>query len=74
MSLRLAANVILIVYEGFQMVKLYLSLILFSASLAFSSGCGGKQNTVVGESNGWTMEDYRKAVAKESETASEATP
>ncbi len=45
--------------------------VLGSLLTLFICGCGPKPNRVVGESNGWTMEEYKKAIAEQDAAASQ---
>ncbi len=40
----------------------------------FLPGCGDSPNKVVGDSNGWTVEQYRQAVAEQDKQSEKPTP
>ena len=52
----------------------FASILLGTITLLLASGCGTRSNQVVGESNGWTMEDYKKAVAEQDDAPVESEP
>ena len=52
----------------------FASVLLGAMTLLTATGCGKRSNQVVGESNGWTMEDYQKAVAEQNDAPVESGP
>lgn len=52
----------------------FASILLGTITLPLASGCGTRSNQVVGESNGWTMEDYKKAIAEQDDAPVESEP
>jgi hypothetical protein len=52
----------------------FTSILLGTITLLLASGCGTRSNQVVGESNGWTVEDYKKAIAEQDDAPVASEP